>query len=56
MEPPKPNPPMVDYVVKLMLLEAVNCYQVGNTFGLQWLERQMFRMKVRLEELRKLDG
>lgn len=50
----QPNPPpMVDYTVKLMLLEAVRCYQTGNPIALQWLERKMFEFSSRIQELNK---
>jgi len=54
MEPPKQ--PLLEYVVKLMLLEAADCYHKGNAFGLVWLEKKMFQMQARLDELRRRDG
>ncbi len=46
-------PPMADYVIKLMLLEAVICFRQGNPFGLRWLEQQMFIFHARLQELER---
>lgn len=46
-------PPMVDYTAKLMLLEAVRCYQIGDPIALQWLERKMFEFSTRIQELNK---
>lgn len=49
-------PPMVDYTVKLMMLEAVKCYSEANYFGLKWLEQQIFIFDARLRKLNKRDG
>lgn len=53
---PNKAPPMVDYVTKLMLLEAVKCYGSGDHLGLKWLEFQMFTFSARLKEIFKRDG
>ena len=54
MAPPKHAvPPMADYTIKMMLLEALSCYHNGNSFGLRWLEQQMFIFHARLRELEK---
>ncbi len=47
--------PLADYVFKLMLLEAVKCYQQGNKEAIYWIESMMFRMIVRWKELDKRD-
>ena len=52
---PHKSPPMVNYTVKLMLLEAVKCYKDGDYFGLKWIELQMFDFSARLKELEKRD-
>jgi hypothetical protein len=50
------SPPMVNYTVKMMLLEAVRCYKDGDYHGLKWVELQMFVFSTRLKELEKRDG
>ncbi len=48
-------PPMVDYTIKMMLLEAVKCYKDGDYFGLKWVEKEMFAFNTRLKELERRD-
>lgn len=48
-------PPMVDYTIKMMLLEAVKCYKDGDHFGLKWVEKEMFAFNTRLKELERRD-
>lgn len=45
------NLPLVDYVFKLMLLEAIKLYKDKNIVAIHWLENTMFRMVNRLGEL-----
>lgn len=45
--------PMADYTLKLMLLEAIKCYQEGNRSAIHWIETQMFSMITRWEKLNK---
>jgi hypothetical protein len=52
---PTTPPPLTDYVIKLMLLEAILCYQNADPFGLRWLERQMFIFHARIQELNRRD-
>lgn len=50
----KPNdkaPPMVDYVVKMLLLEGIKCYKNGEHFGLLWIQGQLAYLGKRLQEL-----
>jgi len=49
------TPPMVDYTIKMMLLEAVKCYKDGDYTGLKWVEEQMFIFSARLKELERRD-
>jgi hypothetical protein len=49
------SPPMVNYTVKMMLLEAVRCYKDGDYIGLKWVELQMFAFSARLKELENRD-
>ena len=46
-------PPMIDYTVKMMLLEAVKCYTSGDELGLRWLESQMFEFNKKVKELNR---
>ena len=50
---PAKAPPMEDYTLKLMLLEAVKCYKDGDISGLRWIEKQLFIFNTRLRELEK---
>ncbi len=43
--------PMVDYVVKMMLLEGIKCYKNGEYFGLCWIQQRLTNLGHRLEEL-----
>ncbi len=52
---PSEKPPMLDYCFKLMLLEAIKCYQENNSLAIHWLETQMYNMIARWEELMKQD-
>ena len=54
MEPTK-APPMEDYMVKMMLLEAVKCHKEGDEYELEWIRKQMFKFNIRLRELAKRD-
>ena len=47
------NPPLADYVFKLMLLEAIRCHNVGDTLPQDWIEKTMFKMATRWEELNR---
>lgn len=50
----KPNdkvPPMVDYVIKMMLLEGIKCYKNGEYFALIWIQDRLTRLGKRLGEL-----
>ncbi len=50
---PYDRPPMADYASKLVLLEAIKCYQEGRQEAILWLENVMFKMITRWEELDK---
>lgn len=52
---PSKVPPLSDYAIKLMLLEAIKCYHEQNKDAIAWLETQMFKMVSRWEELNR-DG
>jgi len=52
---PAKAPPMVDYTIKMMLLEAVKCYHDGDYHALKWVEKQLFIFNSRLKELEKRD-
>ncbi len=43
--------PLADYAFKLMLLEAIKCYQEGNKPAIHWIETTMFKMITRWKEL-----
>ncbi len=45
------QPPMVDYTMKLMLLEAIKCRNDEDINGLVWIQRQLFTMANRYREL-----
>ena len=49
------RPPMATYTFKLMLMEAIKCYYEDNKDAIRWLEKQMFNMVTRWEELNKRD-
>lgn len=46
-------PPMVDYVVKMMLLEGIKCYTLGEHSALLWIQGRLTYLGKRLEELGK---
>lgn len=48
---PYEQPPLADYVVKLMLLEAIKCYKDEDGVALHWLEAQLFKITNRWAEL-----
>lgn len=50
---PYERPPLMDYVFKLMLLEAIKLYKEGDREAIRWLENVMFKMVTRLDELNK---
>jgi hypothetical protein len=52
---PYDRPPLADYAFKLMLLEAIKCYQEGNKEAIYWIETIMFKMITRWKELDKGD-
>jgi len=52
---PSDRPPMLDYCFKMMLLEAIKCYQEDDRSAIHWLETQMYTMIARWEELTKED-
>jgi hypothetical protein len=43
---------MANYVVKMMLLEGIHCYNTGNYHGLVWIQGQLKYLGERLEELK----
>ncbi len=53
MAPYPKNPPLADYICKLLLLEAVKCQAERDVSGLQWVERLMFFIVHRWKELDK---
>ena len=52
---PFDRPPMLDYCFKLMLLDAIKCYNEDNGAAIHWLENQMYKIIARWEELTKQD-
>lgn len=54
MEPPNITP-MQNYMVKMMLLEAIRCYNNQDFFGFKWVEKQMFKYHTRIKELERRD-
>ena len=47
--------PLMSYVSKLMLLEAVKNSRDSNAEAINWLQKQMFAMNKRWRELEKND-
>ncbi len=47
------NPPLADYVFKLMLLEAIRCHNSEDALPLDWIEKTMYKMAARWEELNR---
>ena len=45
------QPPMVDYLTKLMLLEAIKCRNTENLTGLLWIKRQLSTIAERFRKL-----
>lgn len=45
------RPPLADYVFKMMLLEAVRCHANRDYIPLDWIEKTMYLMATRWEEL-----
>jgi len=43
---------MVDYVVKMMLLEGIRCYKSNEIDALTWIQTRLQDLGDRLEELR----
>lgn len=43
-------PPMLDYVVKLLLLEALRCSQSGDTHGLAWVQDVLYELNLKLDD------
>ena len=41
-------PPMLDYVVKLLLLEAIKCSQSGDDHGLAWVQDVLYELNLTL--------
>lgn len=48
-------PPMLDYVVKMMLLEGIRCYNAGEIDRLSWIQRRLHGLHGRLQELQRRD-
>lgn len=44
------NPPLADYVTKLLILEAIQCAQQENEDGLHWVQNLMFKLAVSWQE------
>ncbi len=47
------NPPLADYVFKMMLLEAIRCHNDGDYVSFAWIEKTMVMMATRWEELNR---
>ncbi len=48
---PSNVPPMQNYMVKMMLLEAIRCYNEQDFLALKWVEKRMFEYHARIREL-----
>jgi hypothetical protein len=51
----KKVPPLLDYVVKMMLLEGIRCYVAGEIDALVWIQRRLQHLSARLRELQHRD-
>ena len=47
----KGEAPLLDYCVKIMILESLQCYQQQDLVGLKWLEKALFDLSKRWAEL-----
>lgn len=50
---PSDIPPMQNYMVKMMLLEAIRCYKDRDLPALKWVEKRMFEYHIRIKELER---
>ncbi len=47
--------PMASYITKMLLLETVKCSQSANDNGLEWLQKTMWYLAIRWDELNRFD-
>lgn len=52
----KKQPPMANYIKKLLLLELVKCAQNQDRYGLKWIEDTMYHMALRWINIRRDRG